>query len=57
MSAANPEIHPQHPSSERCFYCATETELQEALFGTARCLIHFQMPKSFCPHRTVDADQ
>ena len=38
-----------HSRDERCFYCATDRELTDALAGRPHPTIHMDSPPSSCP--------
>jgi hypothetical protein len=41
----------KHPVEDGCFYCATDTELAQAMGGTQlRRTLHMSAPVQACPH-------
>lgn len=40
----------QHSRDDRCFFCASDEELQRGLHGEERRTIHMQTPEEACPY-------
>lgn len=41
---------PKHPADERCYFCATDSEVEAAVEGRPHPTIHMQPPGSSCPN-------